>query len=253
MIIMASQKLMMPLDVISEVITHLDLTTDTLTLRALSTTCYALLEPSQRKLFSGLVIQVFSQYNRRPAYLFLNHIFDVSPHLATYVQDLTVTFETAYPDTYIVPVLEKLCSIQSLQIKYTHWIKYPEKILQWHEVVSPLLRHPCLRRLDLGGYGVLPSTVWSFPTLEFIDLGKWRIEDIKSDDARPSTTRRLAISWSQNDPCSTLRSFLRISPRLIHLKVSQISSMSFSYHFNNNLTTIKTQACTHGSKGYLRR
>jgi len=226
---MASRNLTLPLDVISEVISHVSCNKDILTLRALSTTCSALLEPSQRKLFNGLTIQVFPHNNRRRAYLSLNHIFHVSPHLTTYVQDLTISFETEYPDNYIVPVLKQLCSIQSLKIKYTHWIMYPEQILQWHEVVDAVLR-PSLRRLDLGGYGVLPSTVCSFPTLVSIDLGKWRIEDMKLDDALPDIKRRLAISWAQADPCKTLKSFLRISPRLSHLKVSQISSMSFSYH-----------------------
>jgi len=94
-IIMASRNSTLPLDVISEVIGHVSLNKDILTLRALSTTCYALLEPSQRKLFNGLTIQVFSHNNRRTAYLSLNHIFHVSPHLTTYVQDLTISFETA--------------------------------------------------------------------------------------------------------------------------------------------------------------
>jgi len=227
---MASQHPTLPLDIISEVIGHLDLNTDILTLRALSRTCYALLEPCQRKLFSRLVIQVFSQWNRQSGYFRLIHIFDVSPHLATYVQDLTATFETAYPDTYIVPILQKLCSMQTLQIKYTYWNKYPEGSLQWQEIISVILRHPSLRRLDLGGYGILLSTVWDFPTLTHIDLGKWRIEDTESEDPRPSLKRRLAILWSQDDPCSTLRSLLRISPLLIHLKASQTSSMSFSIY-----------------------
>ena len=31
---------------------------------------------------------------------------------------------------------------------------YPEEIFQWHEVIDAVLR-PSLRRLDLGGYGVI--------------------------------------------------------------------------------------------------
>jgi len=115
---------------------------------------------------------------------------------------------------------------------------YPEEILQWHEVVDAVLR-PSLRQLDLGGYGVIPATVCSFPTLVFIDLGKWRIEDMKLDDALPDITRHLAILWSQADPCQTLKSFLRISPRLSHLKVSQISSMYFSYHLYQQYNNCK--------------
>ena len=48
----------LPFDVISEVIDQMDSDTGGLTLRTLSTTCRALLKPSQRKLFNSLKILV---------------------------------------------------------------------------------------------------------------------------------------------------------------------------------------------------
>jgi len=233
---MVSDNSTLPSDAISEVISHLNLDTDILTLRALSMSCFALLEPSQRKLFSRLEILVASSSYDNPLPLFfsVNRIFNTSPHLATYVRHLAVTFEKPCPETsFVIAFLKKLSSILSLQIRHGRWDLYSMVYPQWPQFVSAIL-HPSLQRLDLWGDGVLPKAVWQFPALRFIKLGTWEIENIDSDEGLPSLMRCLAMSWSNDDPLGRLRSFLRISPLLNYLKVTESHSMSFSYHFTTN-------------------
>jgi len=112
-------------------------------------------------------------------------------------------------------------------------VEYP----QWPQFVSAVLHpslHPSLQRLDLWQDGVLPKAVRQFPALIFINLGACRIENIDLDDGLPVLTRYLAISWTSGDSFGILRSFLRISPLLTYLKVSESHSMCFSYHFTTN-------------------
>ena len=184
-------------------------------------TCRSTVEPSQRRLFNAIEILVIPPDcdKTQPIYT-LNDIFNSSSHLATYVSHLTVKFGKPYPDTScIVPALEKLSLIQSLRIKYTSWIDTPEESLRWVEVISAIVLHRSLRRLDLGDRGLLPSIVWQLPALTSIDLDGWRIEEPGINYARHSLTRRLAMSWDTSlDPQSTLRSFLKISPRLTLLE-----------------------------------
>ena len=237
----------LPFDVLTEIISVSDLDTDVETLKALSMTCRATVEPSQRRLFNTIEILVIphSSDETRPIYSTLKDIFNSSPHLATYVCHLTIKFEIPCPDTScVVPALEKLCSIQSLRINYSTWIENPEDSLQWREVLRAILHHPSLRRLDLEDCGLLPSIVLQLPVLLSIDLAEWRIEEPDStiNYARSVLTRRLAMSWdgTPNSP-STLRSFLKITPHLAHLKVTQYSSTYFSINYtinNDGPTTI---------------
>jgi len=85
--------------------------------------------------------------------------------------------------------------------------------------------------LDRANCGILPTGVWHLPALKFIGLGMRRIEDTNLADVHPIPTTCLAISWYQDDPCGTLKSFLRLSPFLTHLKVSKISGMSLADYF----------------------
>ena len=220
------QSPILPFDVLTEIIRHSDLETDVPTLSALSMTCRATVEPSQRRLFNTIEILVIprDRDETQPIYSTLNDIFNTSHHLATYVNHLTVKFEKPYPDTScIVPALEKLTLIQSLRIKSPKWIGFPEQSPQWREVIGAILRHTSLRRLYLEHDGLLPSIVWQLPALTSIDIGWWRIEEPDINHTPPSLTRRLAILWNIWIPYSrrTLRSFLKISPHLAHLKVTQ--------------------------------
>ena len=152
----------LPFDVLTEIIRHSDLETDVPTLRALSMTCRATVEPSQRRLFNTIEILVIPHDcdKTQPIYSTLNEIFNSSPHLAIYVSHLTVKFMRPYADTScIVPALEKLSLVQSLRIKYPNWVDSPEENPRWGEVIGAILRHPSLRRLDLENCSLLPSTV----------------------------------------------------------------------------------------------
>jgi len=110
----------LPLDVISKVIDQMDSDTDGLTLRTLSTTCRALLKPSQRKLFNSFKILVTEPYDdtQRSRYFALNDLFNTSPHLAAYIRRLNVTFAVPFPATVpvLVSILERLGSTTSLRI-----------------------------------------------------------------------------------------------------------------------------------------
>ena len=227
-----------PFDILTEIISHSDLDPGFHTLRALSMTCRATVEPSQKRLFNTIEILVIPHSNDEtwPIYPTLNDIFNSSPHLATYVCHLTIKFEVPYPDTScIVPALEKICSIQSLRIIHPSWNNSPEESPRWREVISAVLRHPSLRQLDLEDCGLLPLIVLQFPALTSIDIARWRIEEPEINYARPSLTRRLAMSWDgKPDPRSTLRLFLKISPRLAHLKVTQYSGMYISIVYTRN-------------------
>ena len=89
---------------------------------------------------------------------------------------------------------------------------------------------------DLEDRGLLPSIVWQLPALTSIDLDGWRIEEPGINYARHSLTRRLAMSWDTSlDPQSTLRSFLKISPRLTHLRVTQSSGGYFLIIYTTNI------------------
>ena len=230
----------LPFDILTEIISLSDLDTDVETLKALSMTCRATVEPSQRRLFNTIEILVIphSRDETQPKYSTLNDIFNSSPHLATYVCHLNIKFEVPYPDTSCIALaLKKMSSIQSLRIIHPSWNNYPEESPRWREVISAILCHPSLRRLDLEDCGLLPSVVWQLPALTSIDIVGWRIEEPEINYTYPSLTRRLAMSWDGTpDPQSTLRSFLKISPRLAHLKVTQYSGTYFSiiYTRNNN-------------------
>jgi len=195
------QSPILPFDVLTEIIRHSDLETDVPTLSALSMTCRATIEPSQRKLFNTIEILVIPRYcdETQPIYSTLNDIFNSSPHLVTYVNHLTVKFETPYPDTScIVPALEKLSLVQSLRIKNPSWIDSPEESPQLSEIISAILRHPSLRRLDLEDCGLLQSIVWQLPALTTIDIAGWKIKDLDINHALPNLTRRLAMLWDGN-------------------------------------------------------
>jgi len=228
----------LPFDVLTEIIRHSDLETDVPTLRALSMTCRATVEPSQRRLLNTIEILVIPHDcdKTQPIYSTLNDILNSSPHLATYVSHLTVEFRRPYADTScIVPALEKLSLIQSLRIKYPSWVDSPEESPRWGEVMGAILRHPSLQRLDLEDRGLLPSIVWQLPALTSIDLEGWRIEEPGINYSH-SLTRRLTMSWDMSpDPRRTLRLFLKISPRLIHLRVTQNSGTYFSIIYTTNI------------------
>jgi len=69
--------------------------------------------------FQKLAILIVPPSNAepRPACFALSDLFNASPHLATYIRDLTVTFNNPDPATSIgISVLEKLSSIVSLRI-----------------------------------------------------------------------------------------------------------------------------------------
>jgi len=173
----------------------------------------------------------------QPTYSTLNDILNSSAHLATYVRHLTVKFGRPYPDTScIVPALEKLSLIHSLRIKPAIWVNSPEESPRWGEVMGVILRHPSLRRLDLEDRGLLPSIVWQLPALTSIDIVGWRIEEPGIDYACHSLTRRLAVTWDMSPHLqNTLRSFLKISPRLIHLRVTQDSGTYFLIIYKTNI------------------
>jgi len=204
----------------------------------LSMTCRATAEPSQRRLFNTIEILVIPHDcdETQPIYSTLNDIFNSSPHLATYVSHLVVEFRRPYPATScIVPALEKLSLIQSLRIKYPSWVDSPEESPRWGEIIGAILRHSSLRRLDLEDRGLLPSIVWQLPALTSIDLAGWRIEELGINYARHSLTRRLAMTWDMSPrPQRTLRSFLKISPRLIHLRLTQNSGTYFLIIYTTN-------------------
>ena len=228
----------LPFDVLTEIISHSDLETDLQTLKALSMTCRATVEPSQRRLFNTIEILVIphSRDETRPIYSTLNDVFNSSPYLATYVCHLNIKFEVPYPDTSrIVLALKKLSLIQSLRIIHPSWNRSPEESPRWCEVINAVLRHPSIRQLNLEDCGLLPSIVWQFPALTSIDIARWRIEEPEMNHARPSLKRRLAMSWDgTQDPQRTLRLFLKISPRLAHLKVTQYSGTYFSIIYTRN-------------------
>ena len=237
----------LPFDVISEVIDQMDSDTDGLTLRTLSTTCRALLKPSQRKLFNSLKILVTEPYNdaQQPRYFALNDLFNTSPPLAAYIRRLNVAFAVPFPATVpiLVSILERLGSTTSLRIDNGVWpAEHTKQVPPWRNCLNAVLRYPSLRRLDLENCSLLPSTVWQLPVLTSIDLAGWRIEEPGINYARHSLRRRLAMTWDMSpDPRSTLRSFLKISPRLIHLRVTQNSRMYFLILYkisNGGLTTI---------------
>jgi len=130
---------------------------------------------------------------------------------------------------------KKISLIQSLRIKYPSWVDSAEESSRWGDVISAILRHPSLRRLDLEDRGLLPSIVWQLPALTSIDLEGWRIEEPGINYARHSLTRRLAMAWEMSPrPQRTLRSFLKVSPRLIHLRVTQNSGTYFLIIYTTN-------------------
>jgi len=202
-----------------------------------------LLEPSQRKLFSRLEILVVSSShdNPRPIFFNLRRIFNASPHIATYVRHLAVTFDKPCAETsFVIAFLKKLSSVLSLQIRHGLWDLYAMGYPQWPQFVSTIL-HPSLQRLDLWRDAVLPKAVWQFPALRLIKLGTWKIENIDSDEGLSSLTRCLAMSWSNDDPLGILSSFLRISPLLIYLKVSEsLNRRPTRYSHNSAVNLLHT-------------
>lgn len=223
----------LPFDVITEVIGHLRSGTDFLTLRGLSKTCRALPEPSQRQLFRESAIEIFIPlpYGRKPTYPALDNLLKISPHLATYILDLTLTLEFPLPAaSTVIPVLEKLSSIQSLRIGQgdgLHADLFPARKIEWLEPVNTILQHPSLRRLTLEGYGTLPSSTWQLPALTSINLGIWEMADEATlADERSCSLRLFSMSWAWYDPRSTLGKLLRVAPHLIQLEVRRSSTSS---------------------------
>jgi len=223
----------LPFDVISEVIDQMDSDTDGLTLRTLSTTCRALLKPSQRKLFNSLKILVTEPYNdaQQPRYFALNDLFNTSPPLAAYIRRLNVAFAVPFPATVpiLVSILERLGSTTSLRIDNGVWpAEHTKQVPPWRNCLNAVLRYPSLRRLELQGYGELPALFLQLPALTTVNLGAWRIEGVGVDDPRPNLTKHLDMCWFTEEVSpGILRTFLRISPLLTHLTVTRSKPSSF--------------------------
>jgi len=220
---MDPRNLFLPLDVLLEVIEHLYLTCDVVTIQVLSTTCRALLEPSQRKLFRKITIRLISHSSKcsRRKYLALFDLLDLSPHLSTYIRHLTFEF-TTHPDPIVVSMIQKLVSLEGLcLIANNIWITYPEwGSAQWDEFNTKILHRPSLKQLRLMGYGMLSPSILRLPNLRSVDLGKWNMSeaDLLPDSCK-LPLRRLAIDWNQITPEVTLRRFLKVSPNLETLEV----------------------------------
>jgi len=76
----------LPLELLLEkVLSHIDPEIDLATLKALSTTCRALLSPCQRQLFAKFAPPVYTTDSPRNRDLLLRRLLmESSPHLATY-------------------------------------------------------------------------------------------------------------------------------------------------------------------------
>jgi len=216
---------LLPLDIILEVIEHLYLTYDVATIQVLSTTCRALIEPSQRKLFRKTTIRLISHSSKcsRRKYLALCDLLDLSPHISTYIRHLTVEFTIPHPDyPIIIAMTQKLVSLEGLCLITTNmWVLYTERdFTQWNEFITKILHRPSLKQLRLIGNGLLPPTILRLPDLRSVDLGRWNIYAAESlPDTCKLPLRRLAIDWNQITPEVTLRRFLKVSPNLETLEV----------------------------------
>jgi len=204
----------LPFDILTEVIDHLDPTSDTTTLKALSTACVALLEPSQRKLFSERAIMMI------PSRSILDIPLKKSPHLATYVRQLTLTFTIPHTDSStVVSIIHKMDSIKCLRLWHSgdaNLGRFPE----WREWVTVIIHRPSLQHLTLRGHGTLPSTVWPLPALKSIDMGTWGIEDVLPPTILPHQfIARMSMVLTGTMPVITLGRLLQLSPHLHELKL----------------------------------
>jgi len=222
-------------DVISEVIQHLDinLSTDISTLRALSTTCHALLEPSQRALFSRILIILSTSTTPAPnrAYIALHDLLlNTSPHLASYPRHLDITFNLPHPAAQIVINLlvkiASMASIQTLRLCDTSQSDCNEESFTFASMVLEILppQHPLLE-LRLVGYGILPSSIFDLPVLEelsAIDVGEWRIGNSLFDpiDTLLINLKTLAVtSLPWVNPGKRMGDFLWVSPHVTRLEL----------------------------------
>ena len=229
----------LPFDIFSEVIGHLDVEKDIPTLRSLSTTCATLLEPSQRMIFSTISIKMVSPApdGLRPEYLALKDLLITSPHLATYVSHLKLSFAIPHSDTLIVTsVVERLVALKSLHLQnMANDGSYPEQNSEWRAFIGQVLQQPSLLRLKVDGSGQLPCSIWYLPALMSIELGKWRIKEADPlATPYPTLSRRLAINWVDFSQIETLERFLRASPRLreldLHLPASSMPIFLFYWN-----------------------
>jgi len=222
-------------DVISEIIKHLDIdfTTDVSTLKALSTTCHAVLEPSQRKLFSRISINLKPLIAARPntAYIALYNLFlNTSPHLAAYPRHLQIIYQVPHPDTTIVitllNIMSPVASIQTLHLYNTQTkTEYEEESSSWpYTVLKIFSLRQSLLQLRLSGHGILPPSLFDLPALAAltaIHVGRWRIRD----GIFPIATRLVHLKYLGVEavPGSNSRervgTFLRVSPQLTKLEM----------------------------------
>jgi len=215
----------LPLDVLSEIIEVLDVDDDAPTLRSLSMSCATLLEPSQRRLFSKISIKMdwLAPASPKPKYLALKNLFIKSPHLATYVSHLRLSFKIPHPDTSIVAsIVEKLVALKRLRLHdRVDEDNNPERNLEWRAFISQALQRPSLLELELDGYGELPSSALHLQALRSIKLGCWRIEEADMLTTPHITTlpRRLVITWIDHSSIEILRRFLGASPHLRELEL----------------------------------
>jgi len=197
---------LLPLDIILEVIEHLYLTCDVATIQVLSTTCRALIEPSQRKLFRKVTIKLFSHPSicSRRKYLALCDLLDLSPHISTYIRRLTVKFRLPHPDySIVIAMIHKLVSLEGLcLITSNMWVLYTEKdYTQWDEFITKILHRPSLKQLRLIGDGLLPPTILRLPDLRSVDLGRWNIYAAESlPDSCKLPLKQLAIDDIEEIP-----------------------------------------------------
>ena len=225
----------LPFDVICEIIKHLDIdfTTDVSTLKALSTTCHAVLEPSQRKLFSRISINLKPLIAARPntAYIALYNLFlNTSPHLAAYPRHLQIIYQVPHPDTTIViallNIVSSVASIQTLHL-WNMQLKtsYKEESSSWAYTVLKIFspRHS-LFQLRLSGHGILPPSLFDLPSLaalSTIDVGQWTIGDkLIPIKARFLHLKSLAIEALPGiNSGERVGVFLRVLPQLTKLEM----------------------------------
>jgi len=212
----------LPLELLlEEVLSHIDPEIDLATLKALSTTCRALLSPCQRQLFAKIAPPVYTTNAPRRRDLLLRQLLmESSPHLATYVRE--VRFKFLYANLSPVVFTDILPILHNVEILFVfcngtgNWLR---STAEWQAALFHIIRCPSLKELHLSYITDFPIPELSPSCFNVLKL-RGIIIALKGRPVPPlplSSLRILDVTPWRQPLGSNFRSLLAIAPNLEHL------------------------------------
>jgi len=211
----------LPLELLEEVLSHIDPEIDLATLKALSTTCRALLSPCQRQIFAKIAPPIYTTNAPRNRDLLLHQLLmGSSSHLATYVRE--VRFEFLYENLAPLVFTDILPILQNVEILFLfcdgrgNWL---DNTAEWQGALFHIIRCPSLKELHLNYITNFPIPKLSPSCFNVLKLRgiKIALEEYPVPPLPLSNLRMLDVAPWRDYLGSNFPELLAFAPNLEHL------------------------------------